>query len=163
MIADLQSVRNAAIDEAIAVCEAEEQHVRALGLHMAVAACGTIADKLRGLKNTKPILVSEEISADARDAARYRWLRDESDSGNVGVPYAVKRKYVDGRYIQFAFEPAELDAAIDAIQPKKLPRFENVACSQCGGTFGPGEHGFSHCENHQGMSRTVWPFPKRTK
>lgn len=37
---------------------------------------------------------------------------------------------------------------------KLTPRFENVSCSQCGGAFGPGEHGFSHCENHQGMPRT---------
>jgi hypothetical protein len=29
------------------------------------------------------------------------------------------------------------------------PRFANVSCSQCGSDFGPGEHGFSHCEHHQ--------------
>lgn len=28
------------------------------------------------------------------------------------------------------------------------PRFANVSCSQCGRDFGPGDHGFSHCENH---------------
>ena len=31
---------------------------------------------------------------------------------------------------------------------KSSPRFANVSCSQCGGLFGPGDHGFSHCENH---------------
>lgn len=30
------------------------------------------------------------------------------------------------------------------------PRYTNVQCSQCGGEFGPGDHGFSHCENHVG-------------
>lgn len=59
-----------------------------------------------------------DTSADARDAARYRWLRDKSDSGNLDLPYPVKRKYVDGQYMQFAFEPAELDAAIDAALAK---------------------------------------------
>lgn len=29
------------------------------------------------------------------------------------------------------------------------PRFENVSCSSCGEDFGPGDHGFSHCENHR--------------
>ena len=27
-------------------------------------------------------------------------------------------------------------------------KFGNTSCSQCGEWFGPGEHGFSHCENH---------------
>lgn len=30
-----------------------------------------------------------------------------------------------------------------------LPRFENVSCSQCGRDFGPGDHGLSHCEDHE--------------
>ena len=29
------------------------------------------------------------------------------------------------------------------------PRYENVSCSQCGRDFGPGDSGFSHCENHK--------------
>lgn len=29
--------------------------------------------------------------------------------------------------------------------------FANVSCSQCGGDFGPGEHGFSHCKNHKAI------------
>lgn len=28
------------------------------------------------------------------------------------------------------------------------PRFERVFCSQCGGSFGPGNQGFSHCADH---------------
>lgn len=27
-------------------------------------------------------------------------------------------------------------------------RHDNVYCSSCGGNFGPGDHGFSHCEDH---------------
>ena len=30
--------------------------------------------------------------------------------------------------------------------PKK---FSNVSCSQCGKGFGPGNHGYSHCEDHR--------------
>jgi hypothetical protein len=28
-------------------------------------------------------------------------------------------------------------------------KFENTFCSQCGREFGPGDHGFSHCKDHQ--------------
>jgi hypothetical protein len=31
-----------------------------------------------------------------------------------------------------------------------LARFEKTHCSQCGGEFGPGDEGYSHCEDHQG-------------
>lgn len=30
------------------------------------------------------------------------------------------------------------------------PKFETTFCSQCGGEFGPGEHGYSHCSDHKG-------------
>ena len=41
------------------------------------------------------------------------------------------------------------------VTPTKPPayRFNNVTCSQCGGEFGPGNHGFSHCENHKHLPR----------
>lgn len=29
------------------------------------------------------------------------------------------------------------------------PRFTNVYCSNCGREFGPGDHGFSHCDDHK--------------
>lgn len=29
-----------------------------------------------------------------------------------------------------------------------MAKFENVSCSQCGKDFGPGDHGFSHCDSH---------------
>lgn len=32
--------------------------------------------------------------------------------------------------------------------PVDRPRFANVSCSQCGGDFGPGNHGYSHCDTH---------------
>lgn len=36
------------------------------------------------------------------------------------------------------------------------PRFPEVSCSQCGQSFGPGDHGFSHCSDHGvEQSRTV--------
>lgn len=31
------------------------------------------------------------------------------------------------------------------------PRFEKTYCSQCGREFGPGDHGYSHCADHQNL------------
>lgn len=36
------------------------------------------------------------------------------------------------------------------LSPAAAPRYAKVLCSQCGGEFGPGDHGFSHCESHVG-------------
>jgi len=35
------------------------------------------------------------------------------------------------------------------------PRFSATSCSQCGQDFGPGNHGYSHCEDHADDHR--WP------
>lgn len=37
-----------------------------------------------------------------------------------------------------------------ALEPKQ-PRYLDVGCSQCGLMFGPGDHGFSHCDSHEGL------------
>jgi hypothetical protein len=28
-------------------------------------------------------------------------------------------------------------------------KFQKTYCSQCGGEFGPGDHGYSHCSDHR--------------
>lgn len=60
---------------------------------------------------------------------------------------------------------ADYDAVLDAIdaaisraeaadKPESIsaPKFAVTGCSQCGQEFGPGDHGYSHCENHRGVS-----------
>ena len=32
-------------------------------------------------------------------------------------------------------------------------KYQETFCSQCGGEFGPGNEGFSHCENHKHLPR----------
>lgn len=32
-----------------------------------------------------------------------------------------------------------------------MPRFEKTFCSNCGGEFGPGDSGFSHCFSHMSL------------
>lgn len=34
-------------------------------------------------------------------------------------------------------------------------QFENISCSQCGEDFGPGDHGFSHCSDHDFILRGI--------
>lgn len=37
-----------------------------------------------------------------------------------------------------------------------IPRFSEVSCSQCGETFGPGDSGFSHCDQHENPHGLPW-------
>ena len=34
------------------------------------------------------------------------------------------------------------------------PMFPRTSCSQCGQEFGPGDHGFSHCQDHKALARS---------
>lgn len=36
-----------------------------------------------------------------------------------------------------------------------MPKFSNVSCSQCGEDFGPGDHGFSRCQDHDFILRDI--------
>lgn len=41
------------------------------------------------------------------------------------------------------------------VEQTKLPayKYPETFCSQCGGEFGPGNEGFSHCENYKHLTR----------
>lgn len=56
------------------------------------------------------------------------------------------------------FEPDfETDRMADAAARRVLSDesvFQSVWCSQCGGAFGPGDSGFSHCSQHGGLPCT---------
>jgi hypothetical protein len=41
--------------------------------------------------------------------------------------------------------PADVAGLVDTNKPK----FDKTYCSNCGREFGPGDHGYSHCEDHQ--------------
>lgn len=51
--------------------------------------------------------------------------------------------------------PATYPPLTTADAAHQSPRFPNTGCSQCGGQFGPGDHGYSHCENHKGKRRLL--------
>ena len=35
-------------------------------------------------------------------------------------------------------------------------KFEKTTCSQCGRSFGPGDSGYSHCEDHAQVKIKFW-------
>ena len=46
-------------------------------------------------------------------------------------------------------EAQQLRAEIERLRAQLAePRVTEVSCSQCGGSFGPGNSGFSHCSEH---------------
>jgi hypothetical protein len=61
---------------------------------------------------------------------------------------AVERYFADINANQNAVYSA-LRAFSATVTALNMHRFRNVSCSQCGRDFGPGDSGFSHCENHQ--------------
>lgn len=42
-----------------------------------------------------------------------------------------------------------------------MPKFNETFCSQCGGSFGPGDAGFSHCDQHLEVQDRDSPTVKR--
>lgn len=42
-----------------------------------------------------------------------------------------------------------------------MPKFQETFCSQCGGAFGPGDSGFSHCDQHAGIANLDDVSPAR--
>lgn len=44
--------------------------------------------------------------------------------------------------------PDILEEAQRLLPDKPEPKFKETFCSQCGCTFGPGDRGFSHCDQH---------------
>jgi hypothetical protein len=45
---------------------------------------------------------------------------------------------------------ADFTSRASAPEASASPKFSKTFCSQCGQEFGPGDHGFSHCSEHQG-------------
>jgi hypothetical protein len=65
-------------------------------------------------------------------------------------------KWLDHEAIQKALSPFEIQMIRDlAARPPSTPKFEKTSCSQCGREFGPGDHGYSHCDQHQPLETWI--------
>jgi hypothetical protein len=101
------------------------------------------------------ILLKARLSGEFTDAE----LADLAFGCGISVEWQKQRKL---DHLRQQLEDAQCQAASDAAELEsvqrigrglpKLPRFADTGCSQCGGSFGPGDHGYSHCKDH-GSSR----------
>jgi hypothetical protein len=66
-----------------------------------------------------------------------------------------REKKITATLINVQAALSEVEALIGKPQQEKesSPRYAETFCSQCGGAFGPGDSGFSHCEHHKGLRR----------
>jgi hypothetical protein len=83
-------------------------------------------------------------------------LRDYFAATALQGAIASPTRFVDGNgaaigtpegYASLAYEIA--DAMLAA---RERPRFDNVSCSSCGQSFGPGNEGFSECADHSHLA-----------
>lgn len=56
-------------------------------------------------------------------------------------------------------KPHSESPLFDPVSTVAAPRFPKTYCSQCGGEFGPGDHGYSHCANHSNAARAIREAP----
>ncbi len=52
-------------------------------------------------------------------------------------------------------QPCRTEAQARADVQADRPKFEKTSCSQCGQEFGPGDHGYSHCDGHRRSRRPL--------
>lgn len=75
----------------------------------------------------------------------------ERETGNKSAEFIRLTKYRGVVSVDLAIAAMRRAWAHDEV---KKPKFDNCSCSQCGKDFGPGEHGFSHCDSHVGLTGT---------
>lgn len=81
------------------------------------------------------------------------------------ITLTLDNRYDAARLIK---EMADLETGKDQPEPHALQaiygsrtKFQSVSCSQCGQSFGPGDHGFSHCKNHEHLKPVRWNAPTK--
>lgn len=86
--------------------------------------------------------------------------RRAGDSIMIGDSVTVTVNRIDGNKVSIGVTApievsvirAELAERVDddTIHTEPTPMFVTTHCSQCGKSFGPGDHGYSHCSSHAG-------------
>jgi len=90
--------------------------------------------------------------------------RRAGDTIRIGPDIVVTLNQIDGgkcsigvaapRGVSIVRGELAKNAADATTYAEPTPMFANTSCSQCGQSFGPGDHGFSHCSSHAG-SRSI--------
>jgi hypothetical protein len=71
----------------------------------------------------------------------------EAETQNKRMRYALQ-SIADEVYDPWTNGAQAQRIALSALEPT-TPRFAETFCSQCGGEFGPGDSGYSHCSDHR--------------
>ena len=121
-------------------------------MHDQIVARNDRISKLEGSVNT----LESECNQLNDMTIKQRALIDDLASMCRRLSYSVKRAGNDTLAHQCVELLKKHDLGGSVLRTDaKLPeyKFGNVTCSNCGGEFGPGNHGFSHCENHKHLPR----------
>ena len=100
-----------------------------------------------------PFLPSREIDADIGRALGWRVSEDPwwnvNKDGSESAPgdeLCIRR---DGRKDVACNEALPPFTFMYVYRFREPHRFPEISCSSCGRSFGPGNHGYSHCFNHE--------------
>jgi DnaJ-class molecular chaperone len=87
-----------------------------------------------------------------RDPVREALVKKKSSIEDVikSATYVMAlMKEVSKELRVYRVSPIERERESDtALLSQGRAKFQNVSCSQCGRSFGPGNHGYSHCSDH---------------
>lgn len=76
------------------------------------------------------------------------WTEDASKAIPVGTYW--ERRFVSD--MRACHRPCVI-----AVHHEPMPRFLETFCSHCGEAFGPGNSGYSHCDQHEGREANALP------
>lgn len=75
----------------------------------------------------------------------------------VSVGYYLEIEDAEALRADLGKKIAEAKHKRDVAATPARPKFEQTSCSHCGSVFGPGDHGYSHCEDHAHLT----PIPDK--
>lgn len=121
---------------------------------LAMASCGVMHADVLHMGRKQCIAFGRKVLAAAGvpvlgERERFEaWSKAKPDGGFTLDRYTDPQcdEYVHYN-TQWAWEAWQARAAL-GVAACVAPRFDKTYCSQCGGEFGPGDQGYSHCKDH---------------
>jgi regulator of replication initiation timing len=104
--------------------------------------------------------LAKELSATVAERTRAQQACEQISAENERLTGAIERiskasntdpfRTFDGMIQDMQMIDDIARSAFSTPQSPSLPKFAETFCSQCGGAFGPGDSGYSHCDQHLG-------------
>ena len=73
---------------------------------------------------------------------------DQTPLYTLGITISDDEDDIGRKFCEMKWEHGYPEESLKVV----AQRFDKTYCSQCGKEFGPGDHGFSHCENHKHLT-----------